>query len=85
MSSPSRGSMSLFDGVVASGMSFSEVWLRQISVGGIAAEVEVEAYLLGLLEPSAHQHDVLAQAINEHFIATGNDHPVAYSDAKADL
>ena len=85
MSHPTRGSLGLFDGVVASGMSVNEVWLRQIGVGGAAAEIEVEAYVLGLLEPSDHQHDVLAQAINEHFIAIGRDHPVAYSDANADF
>lgn len=85
MSDLDRGSLSLFDGVVASGMSVSEVWLRQIGVGGEAAQLEVEASVLGLLAPSPHQHDVLAQAINEHFIALGRDHPVAYSDANAEV
>ncbi len=85
MSEFDQGSLDLFDGVIASGMSVNEVWLGQISVGGMAAEIEVEAYLLGTLEPSAHQHDVLAQAINEHFIALGGDHPVAYSDTHADF
>ena len=85
MSHPDRGSLNLFDGVAASGMTVNEVWLGQIGVGGVAAKIEVEAYVLGLLEPSDHQHDVLAQAINEHFIAQGRDHPVAYSDANADL
>lgn len=80
-----RGSLSLYDGVIASGMSLDEVWLAQVSVGGTAAEIEVEAYVLGILRPSAHQHDVLAQAINEHFIELGRDHPVAYSDTHADL
>jgi hypothetical protein len=79
------GSLNLSDGVATSGMSVDEVWLRQISVGGAAASIEVEAYLLGLLQPSRYQHDVLAQAINEHFIALGGDHPVAYSDGHADI
>jgi hypothetical protein len=85
MSHLDRGSLNLFDGAAASGMALDEVWLRQISVGGAAAQIEVEAYLLGLLNPSRYQHDVLAQAINEHFIALGGDHPVAYSDSRADI
>jgi hypothetical protein len=82
---PDRGSLNLSDGMATSGMSMDEVWLRQISVGGTAAAIEVEAYLLGLLHPSRYQHDVLAQAINEHFIALGGDHLVAYSDGHADI
>jgi hypothetical protein len=84
MTDPAHASLNLFDGLMASGMTVNEMWLRQISVGGTAEEIEVEAYVLGLLQPSNHQHDVLAQAINEHFIAQGRDHPVAYSDANAD-
>lgn len=85
MSLPERASLNLSDGVTASGMSLDELWLRQISVGGAAAEIEVEAYVLGLLRPSRYQHDVLAQAINEHFISRGHDHPVAYFDPQADI
>ena len=84
MTRPAHATLSLFEGATASGMTGNELWLRQISVGGTAGEIEVEAYILGLLEPSEHQHDVLAQAINEHFIALGGDHPVAYSDTSVD-
>jgi hypothetical protein len=66
------------EGLDLSGMSFYELWLRQISVGGTASAEEVEAYVLGLLRLDPYQHDLIAQAINEHFIELGQDHPVQY-------
>lgn len=73
--------LSLFEGMCRSGMTYQELWLRQVSVGGIAGDLEVEAYVLGLLTPDGHQHDVLAQAINEYFLERGEDHPVGYSES----
>lgn len=80
MMEPSSG-LSLFEGMCRSGMTYQELWLRQVSVGGIAGDLEVEAYVLGLLAPDRHQHDVLAQAINEYFIERGGNHPVSYSES----
>jgi len=59
-------------------MSWHELWLRSVSVGGTAGELELEGYVLGLLTPDAYDHDLIAQAINEHFLERGEDHPVAY-------
>jgi hypothetical protein len=76
--------LSLQDGAALSGMDPSELWLRQIAVGGTAGDLEVEAYVLGILQPDAHQHNIIAQAINEHFMDQGGDHPVAYDDSNTD-
>jgi hypothetical protein len=70
--------MNLQEGLDLSGMTFHELWLRQISVGGSSSAEEVEAYVLGLLRSDAYHHDVIAQAINEHFLELGQDHPVQY-------
>jgi hypothetical protein len=70
--------LSLQEGFTRSGMTFTELWIRQLGVGGTAGRLEVEAYVLGLLESDPFQHDLLAQAINEHFIERGRDHPVGY-------
>jgi hypothetical protein len=72
--------MSLLDGMLLSGMSFSELWLRYIAVSGTIGELELEAYVLGLLVPDSFQHNLIAQALNEYFIDAGQDHPVAYRD-----
>ncbi len=70
---------SLYQGAVMSGLSYEEIWTRQAVFGGTAGRLEVEAYVLGLLDPDPHQHDLIAQAINEHFLEQGGNHPVAYS------
>lgn len=77
---PRSNSEGLARGMAESRLSFRDLWLRQLAVGGTASELEVEAYVLGLLAPDDYQHDLLAQAINEHFLDVGADHPVAYSD-----
>jgi hypothetical protein len=72
--------MSLQAGLRATGLSYEELWLRQIALGGTASRMEVEAYVCGVLVPEPHQHNILAQALNEFFVDSGGDHPVAYTD-----
>jgi hypothetical protein len=72
--------MHLLAGMTRSGMSYRELWWRQVAVGGDASPLELEAYLLGLLRLDPYQHDLIAQALNEHFLEQGDDHPVPYSD-----
>jgi hypothetical protein len=73
------GRWQLEAGLTRSGLTYQELWWRQVAVGGDASPLELEAYLLGLLTLDAHQHDVIAQALNEHFLDCGEDHPVPYS------
>lgn len=42
-----------------------QLWLAYYALGGSAGRYEVEAYLAGLMPLSAHEHNVLAQAVNE--------------------
>jgi hypothetical protein len=71
--------LSLYQGAVLSGLSYDEIWIRQATFGGTAGRLEIEAYILGLLRPDTYQHNLIAQALNEHFLEEGQDHPVAYS------
>ena len=80
MSAPEPGGLSLFGGLTEAGISYSDLSIGQMCLGGTADVLEVEAYVLGLLRPSSYQHNLLAQAINEHFIDEGRGHPVAYAD-----
>lgn len=75
-----HGTLSLFEGAMLSGLSYEEIWEQHATFGGTAGVLEIEAYVLGLLRPDDHQHDLIAQAINEYFIELGQDHPVAYRD-----
>ncbi len=62
------------------GLSHGELWLRYFELGGMSNALQVEAFCYGALRPSAHDHDVIAHALNERFRELGRDHPVAYSD-----
>jgi hypothetical protein len=74
----------LESGFVESGLSYRELWWRQLCVGGDASSLELEAYLLGLLRLTPYQHDLIAQALNEYFLDLGQDHPVAYAQLPTD-
>jgi hypothetical protein len=60
------------------GLSHGELWLRYFELGGMSTGVNVEAFLYGVLAPSDHDHDVIAQALNERFAELGGHHPVHY-------
>jgi hypothetical protein len=60
-------------------LSESELFLRYFALGGMSTSLQVEAFLLGALLPSPHDHDVLAVALNERFIELGFNDPVPYS------
>ena len=61
-------------------LSHAELWLRFFELGGMSTSLEVEAYLYGALEPTAHEYDVLVHALNERFVELGGNHPVPYAD-----
>jgi hypothetical protein len=75
-----HGRQQLETGLIRSGLTYQELWWRQVAVGGDASPLELEAYLLGLLTLDPHQHDLIAQALNEHFLDLGQDHPMPYSE-----
>jgi len=66
------------------GLSHGELWLRYFGLGGMSSALQVEAFLYGALEPTAHDHDVVAHALNERFVELGGNHPVAYSEDEPD-
>jgi hypothetical protein len=65
------------------GLTHGELWLRYFELGGMSSALEVEAFLYGALDPTDHDHDVIAHALNERFVEMGENHPVPYAeDAK---
>ena len=61
-------------------LSHGELWLRYFELGGMSTGLQLEAYLYGALEPSRHDHDVIAHALNERFVELGGNHPVPYDE-----
>jgi len=62
------------------GLTITELWIRYFGLGGMSTPIELEAYLLGALEPTPHERNLVAHAINEHHMELGGDHPVPYVD-----
>lgn len=60
-------------------LSNRDLFLRYFALGGMSTSLQVEAFLLGALRPSPHDHDVLALALNERFSELGGNQPVPYS------
>ena len=61
-------------------LSHGELWLRYFELGGMSTAFELEALLYGALEPSPHDLDVIAHALNERFAELGGNHPVPYAE-----
>jgi hypothetical protein len=60
------------------GLSHGELWLRYFELGGMSTGFDLEAFLYGVLAPSDHDYDVIAQALNERFADLGGGHLVPY-------
>jgi hypothetical protein len=71
--------MSLRAGLALSGMTDEQLWFSYVGVGGTLGQRSLVAALNGELVMSAHEHNVVAQALNDHFTERGQNHPVAYS------
>ena len=63
------------------GLSHGDLWLRYFELGGMSTAMELEAFLYGALQPSAHDREVIAQALNERSVELGGNHPVPYSES----
>jgi len=59
-------------------LTHGELWLRYFELGGMSTAFQVEAFLYGALNPTIHDHDVIAHALNERFVELGGNHPVPY-------
>jgi hypothetical protein len=63
------------------GVDVQQLWIDALALGGTATIFELERFLAGGGDLSSHEYDVVAQALNDRFVAEGNDHPVPYSDS----
>lgn len=70
--------LDLDSGFERSGMTYDELWIRQVALGGSAGRFEVEAYVIGLLVVDPYQHDLIAHALNEFFMEHGQGPAVRY-------
>lgn len=59
-------------------LTHGDLFLRYFALGGMSSSLELEAFLFGVLEPSPHDREVIAHALNERFVELGGNHPVPY-------
>jgi hypothetical protein len=60
-------------------LSHYDLWLRYFQLGGMNAQLGLEALLSGaLIQTSEHDHDVIAHALNERFVELGAHSRVPY-------
>ncbi len=71
-------------GLALSGMDIQQLWLCCLGVGGLMSVEQLVDALQGVRELSAHEHDVIAQALNDHFIDHAQAQTVPYA-AELDL
>lgn len=62
-------------------LSVGELWLKYFAIGGSAGQFEIEAYLFAAHELPVLERDLVAQALNEHFMDLAVDIRVPYSSA----
>jgi hypothetical protein len=70
----------LHAGFLASGLSLSQLWFSYFGLGGNATQLQLGRFVSGEDDPGAHEHDLIAHALNERFHDLDLDSPVAYSN-----
>ena len=61
------------------GLSVSQLWLSYFMLGGKADRIEFEAFFHRIMRPDPFEYNMLAQAVNEHFMDRGVDERVPYA------
>jgi hypothetical protein len=72
--------MVLRAGLALSDISIHTLWGSYLGVGGTMSLDHLLDTLRGTREVPDHEHDMVAQALNDHLLDQGLNHPVAYAD-----
>ena len=75
---PESQALELDQARIELGLSQAQLWLHYFALGGMRDEFEIDAFLVGALRPSPHDHDLIAHALNELFSELGRNHPIPY-------
>ena len=66
------------------GLTFEELWLRCVALGGMHSPLELEAFLFGALRPTCHEYNLMAVALNEYFMDAEVCHSIPYIESGLD-
>lgn len=70
--------LSLADGQRQLRLSDTELWNRYLALGGTRDLSQLREHVHNSNCPDQHEHNIIAQALNDAFLDEGHDHPVAY-------
>ena len=59
-------------------LSIEELWLNCFARGSTNTPLQLDAFLHGALRPTPHEFNLMAVAVNEHFVDVGVDQFVSY-------
>ncbi len=62
------------------GLAVPDLWFDYMSLGGSIPPQQLNEMLSGRARLGDHDHDLLAQALNERFLDCNENHPLAYAD-----
>ncbi|QGK68301.1 hypothetical protein GIY23_00840 [Allosaccharopolyspora coralli] len=71
-------SLTLAEGMRLSRLSYTELWTRCLALGGSGTVAQLRRHVEGDECLDNHEHNIIAQALNETYLEQGRDHPVAY-------
>lgn len=60
-------------------MSFGELWMAYFGLGGNESLTTIRAHIEDDELIAARDHDLLVDALNDHFVGQGLNHPVKHS------
>ena len=49
-------------------LSIEELWLRCFELGGMNTQLQLDAFLHGIIRPTPHEHNLMAVALNQYFM-----------------
>lgn len=62
------------------GWTLRELWMAAAGIGGALRRRDIQDITDGARPATRTEHDVLASALNDFFVARGDDHPVPLWD-----
>lgn len=58
--------------------NISDLWVASVAIGGGFSHHDIDQIAAGDRPATAAEHDILALALNEHFVDEGQNHPIHY-------
>jgi hypothetical protein len=65
-------------GLAQAHWTVSDLWIAALGIGGAFSQADVQRITDGAQDATGIEHDILASALNDHFVSIAGDHPVRY-------